>query len=483
MIYKPATGQIWDPWVIWHDGTYYAIMMHNPNGDFHQSSQGLMVTSRDGVHWENAYVAVDERARSHDQVFCKAFIAKARDGFFLNHGLAHDGINDGLRFYKSNDLRHWTHYADSAPDPRYYNVDGDVRWDSMYVLPKDENDPSAGYWGYVTACPKEPYTKGLGMMESADGLTWQPLPPPTIEWGDLPSANLEVGGCERIGGRYYLLCGWWRFLCEGYATYTFVADHPQGPFRPDRKAFRLCGSSTIPKALLACFVRGRNDELLVSNHMNSPSGVWMLPLRKATIADGHLRLVWWPENEALKGNSLNLQARQVELEAESGRQVAWIEAPFDFDQGIILEGRVVANSCTQAAAFVGFAFQEVVGITRELRIGLGESGQACTLAGRYTELFGFHEDDVAGPACATLTGIKAGEPHTFRLLVRQGMFELYVNDRLVRTTDWRPQPGHARLGLLMIHGTASFEYLKAFGMSFPASSSSDSQSQGLNPLI
>ena len=52
MIYKPATGAMWDPSVLWHDGQYYAVMMYNPEGDPGiNGKRGLMATSEDGVHW------------------------------------------------------------------------------------------------------------------------------------------------------------------------------------------------------------------------------------------------------------------------------------------------------------------------------------------------------------------------------------------------------------------------------------------------
>ena len=74
----------------------------------------------------------------------------------------------------------------------------------MYILPKVEGRPAAGYWGYIVAVSKEP-DQLPAMMESRDGITWAALSPARTRWGATPKkAYLEYGGCERIGGKYYL---------------------------------------------------------------------------------------------------------------------------------------------------------------------------------------------------------------------------------------------------------------------------------------
>ena len=51
-LYRPEHGQIWDPSVLWSNGTYYQLSMYSPSGSgFHSS--GWLATSKDGVHWSD----------------------------------------------------------------------------------------------------------------------------------------------------------------------------------------------------------------------------------------------------------------------------------------------------------------------------------------------------------------------------------------------------------------------------------------------
>ena len=149
-----------------------------------------------------------------------------------------------MRVWESKDLRHWTKLYVSEPDPKWYS---DGRWDAMYTLPKEEGNPKAGYWGYITATVKEELSeKGHmeGMLESKDGVNWKPIAPPIFDFGKFERAFFDVGGVERIGDKYYFIGsggsynGNWQ--C---ANYTFVADSPTGPFLADPEAFRLSGNS------------------------------------------------------------------------------------------------------------------------------------------------------------------------------------------------------------------------------------------------
>ena len=157
------------------------------------------------------------------------------------------------------------------------------------------------------------------MMESPDGRTWTVLPPASILWpSDMQAcSHFEYGGCERFGGKYYLIGGYGGIQgFAGYSMFTLVADDPRGPFRPDVDALRLCGCSNKNVAWLAAWCRG-NGELLVSNYASmAPDdwAPWLLPLRKPIIdQQGHLRLAWWPANERLKGEALPLKENSISL--------------------------------------------------------------------------------------------------------------------------------------------------------------------------
>ena len=52
MVFRPATGAIWDPSVIYHDGTYYAFMMYDKSGRAGlNAGHCLLATSKDGVNF------------------------------------------------------------------------------------------------------------------------------------------------------------------------------------------------------------------------------------------------------------------------------------------------------------------------------------------------------------------------------------------------------------------------------------------------
>ncbi|MBL9215339.1 MAG: hypothetical protein JNG83_07680 [Opitutaceae bacterium] len=481
MIFRPDKGSMWDPSVIWHEGRYYAFMMYDTEGD---DAYCLLATSRDGVHWENEGTIVDEHARENGASFFKCFVAKIGDKFIMNHGVGRfqggrQLPQDTMRFHQSKDLRHWEYITSTHPDPRWYRRD---RWDHMYMLPKEEGRPEAGFWGYVVAVPKEGFDLPA-MKQSVDGLSWEVLPPAKTEWGDTPPINhLEYGGCERIGGKYYLIGGTFRYMgSQGYSVFTLVSDGPRGPFRPDAEAYRLCGTTGKPLTWAAAWVRG-NGELLVSNYTSMEHGKpapWLLPLRKPIVdAAGHLRLGWWPGNEALKGERLALGRGEVALDGRgrSGRPgVVYLDRNFDLGQGVVIEGTIRARAApggpASARPAAGFVIEEQPRQAMALQLGIGSAGDRETHIGRLTDDAAggavFVSEDVTGQGCATVNGIDDGRTHTFRLLCRQRMFELYVDDLLVQTYVY--QAGSGRLGFLADGSQAEFAELRAWAMSFPAS--------------
>ena len=200
MLYQPAGGNMWDPSILWHDNLYYAFYMYQHPGSPHWGDSVGLATSRDGVHWHEQEPVLDLTFRAHPQVF-KPFVARCGDRFIMNHG-AFTGLpgtgNDTLCFWESPDLRHWTFIAETHPDPRWYRTE--ERWDHTYMVPHD-----GGYLGYAVAIPRPELVAtghACGLMASPDGRQWTALPPPLVEWGEVPPIDyLEIGGCERIGDR------------------------------------------------------------------------------------------------------------------------------------------------------------------------------------------------------------------------------------------------------------------------------------------
>jgi len=515
MIHKPTAGKMWGPSIVWHDGTYYLF------SELLGGQSMWMASSEDGVHWRPLGPVMENAPFK----IYKMFVARCGGRWLLNHGscsdkpvIRHYRWNDTLRFWASDDLVHWTYLGgkfDLHPDPRWYREEG--RCDHMYMIPKAENRPDGGYWGYCVASPTgaQPH-KTLGMLESSDGVDWRWLPPPAFDWGGAPQMYMEVGGCERIDGRYYLIQGA-RFGYMGnlgYSTFTFVADRPAGPFRPDLEAYRLCGSSNDLGQLgyggilgrigiqdLASFARGDGELLLTNVTVSAWEGVeaiWFTPIKKAVVdGGGHLRMGYWRGNEALKGREIPLDLARCErvhpaedvaghtVRAGGGRieiadrralfnrhggggTIALLPERFDLRAGVVLEGALTLLDTSEGElthripVSAGFYFEEspgrgktllfeTVGITRIDRVDFSEGKLA------------FAREDTTGPGCATVAGAAEGRAHAFRLFLRLDMFELYLNDRLVQTFFISPRPT-GRVGFAVEAGACVFAGVRAWRM-------------------
>ncbi|MFH1731731.1 MAG: hypothetical protein ABIF82_08780 [Planctomycetota bacterium] len=213
--------------------------------------------------------------------------------------------------------------------------------------------------------------------------------------------------------------------------------------------------------MTAAWARSRG-ELLISNYVSGPSGTWMLPLRKAVFDDGHLRLGWWEANEALKGEPVELETRNLTLDAGAGgRKAVWLEPSFGLGQGAIIEGAIRASAGDHRPP-AGFVFSEHGGRAIEIRLGVGGPGERETHIGRYNVVTGFKSEDVTGMGCATVTGIEDGKEHAFRLLLRHDLFELYVDDLLVQTYVYKPEGG--KVGLLANDASITFANIEAWRM-------------------
>src|SRR5450755_3856477 len=78
LIYRPASGQFWDPGVIYVAGKYYMYSMYG--GD-----RVWLATSQDGVHWTDYGVVLKSEGFKNNRVW-KPYVARVGDKFILNHG-------------------------------------------------------------------------------------------------------------------------------------------------------------------------------------------------------------------------------------------------------------------------------------------------------------------------------------------------------------------------------------------------------------
>ena len=340
---------------------------------------------------------------------------------------------------------------------------------------------------------------------------------------------MEVSFCEKINGRYYLGMGSRSYLGHlGYSVMMFMSDSPTGPFHPDKEAFRLTGNTTRDTNWLGKTLHW-NDEILLGNWITTTcdrsfpgifangQSLWIGPLKKlATDASGHLRLAWWPGNEAAKGSPLPIDVRQAEfahptpkyrasrstMTAASGVAVsmsashdgtlAMLPGKFDFARGLLIEGTLKAVEPRDRigthwhAAAAGFFFEqspgkgmlvelETLGLTRigpfeyrpepafaadEFRLAAFGNSQR---GGPYLGLSRFTQEDVVGPlGYAPPCGIRNANTHRFRLLIKHGIWELYLDDRYVQTYITGPASG--RIGLFAKSGIVEFAELRSWAM-------------------
>ena len=149
--------------------------------------------------------------------------------------------------------------------------------------------------------------------------------------------------------------------------------------------------------------------------------------------------------------------------------VAVLDSTFDCNKGVVIEGTIQATCRDRrlVASSVGFYLEEKPGEGTAILLhsyGRTEIGKM-TL----TDRIDFRPEDTIGPGCAAPAGIVPHTNHTFRLLIRKNMFELYLDDMLVQTFNTTHEPGGIgltpqRLGFIAENGQGLFENVKAWSM-------------------
>ncbi|TFH04847.1 MAG: hypothetical protein E4H09_02990, partial [Spirochaetales bacterium] len=304
----PPTRRTWDNCTI-HDGKAYYAFFNTTDTSISPGAYGLDIArSEDGVHWQ--FIARDlvPLPGAH----AGYGILKVGDRIFYYPTVTDERRGIHFKIYESTDYLRWVHLGDDydvVPDPRYYAA----RWEEICVLREHAGDRDV-FYGYISAEVREDVAQpSLGMLKSYDGIKWEVLRPPVVNWGELPPQHTEVNFCEKLDGRYYLSLNCrLHFDSYGYSSYTFVGDSPTGPFEPDLPAFRLTGTTSrditwlahplhTPDGPLVALWLSARQELEIPSH-----GMGIGPLKRLIIERGHLRLFWWEGNEKAKGSSLGV---------------------------------------------------------------------------------------------------------------------------------------------------------------------------------
>jgi hypothetical protein len=514
MIYIPKQERMWDSWMLYHKDTFYlfhlSVEINNPETGWNGYS---LATSTDGIHWKEQGCAYRDR-RGIGSGYVYKSPTFDRDGKFLMQ-ITRAG-NRTFSFAESDDLFHWKELGekyDFSRDLRWYSPQG--RWDMMHVITR----PGGGCFGYWTADPVG--AVGFGFGESDDGVRWRALPPPVIDWDGedvVSSGQAEVTSVDQIGDKYYaLLHTASGYNGDGSGAYVLVADNPAGPFRADRKAYRLFSTNAIPwkhSGMWCCTCCHTPNGVLVNNHhvtrgvekgpVKTPwwlapgASIYLAPLKRAVVdRDNHLRLGYWEGNDKLKAlpvtlpTDLNQSTGNAKwrslpngVEAAGARAVTEIRpdentsdvprfsilmwpSKFVLNQGVVIEGTMTIpprlNSWKGAA---GIFIEEDDGSQ-----GTAILNQTVRSAGGDVVLLGIglvKKQDMKtwAPDDRVDTGISAGRAK-FRLLLRGSLLEFYVNDLLARAYSLPERNYSGRLGLIVAEADARFEDLRAWSMELP----------------
>jgi hypothetical protein len=324
------------------------------------------------------------------------------------------GDKQDIMFVTSTNLLDWTKVDEKyrfVQDTRWYKANG--RWDCIDTVRRSDGS----LYGYFTADPDPEKVSypfcGFGFAESVDGISWEALPP---VHGNISG---EFGGIQEIGGRYYILIG------EGRIA---VADKPEGPFYAQKKnpnAFVYAQNKDLhPMAAgrdtyFPRFFHNAPGGPLV-NHFFTRSVVHSAPLKAIEVdSEGVLRLKWWPNNSALKAERVH--ARLVNGATGVSNSTRMLDLRFESGRTYVIEGAMHGNTASPPnEAKSGILFEQ-------------KSGQIqCLLFSR--EAVQFCESEATGEFRVLQDcqrDLDLGGTPTFRLVVRNDMMELYVNDYLM----------------------------------------------------
>lgn len=472
MIFTPPTlSSLWDTWLYYQDGVHYLFYLASTRLDRPWDAIGLAI-SDDGVHFEDHGKIIH---KAEDARFLGAgHTWRAGDTYYFNFSEERNGTLE-IFFAESDDLVHWrripTEESVSRMDPRWY-ADGtefsDQRWDNIWVI----DDGEGGYYGYVTAVAKDGPVGLRGTcasVTSPDGrhfTTGAPVIEPGT-WGD----KLEIGGVEKIDGRYYMFASqaeiplglrWTSHHGQAAGgVYVLRADQKEGPFELDPRQAPVLVSAPEHYTYFSRFYPC-GDEMLSCHHAITPvrdivsqepkPGTYLAPLKKVRIDEGILSYHWWPGNEALKGRELptgldlaegrglsappDVTPTSATFDTSAGGQVE-IPVQYDLVKGVVLEATITATPHPGAPISGAGLLIEHGGPWRG-SLGLADTRGVFSV-GSYNG-YAFHDWDSKAVA-------PSGPAQRWRLLIRGTLVEYYLDDAFVQAFTL-PQAPSGRLVLV-----------------------------------
>ena len=268
----------------------------------------------------------------------------------------------------------------------------------------------------------------------------------------LSGTQLEVGGVARLpNGKWYAhACAIaWGHVDGLGGCFNVVADGPGGPYNKTEKNWALLAYAAAD-GIPAYFSRPYlgPDGISLVNFIHGPK---MSTLKHASVADpdGVLRWVWWEGNEKLRGPAVPLAAAQASP-AAAPCAASPCALVVDSAHGTIVEGVITWGSDANTAVVFGAANASsgtadgAVASGGFGRLSAGGKGQPWSTLdlGKGTgagPVDGWKNSShqgltAAAPEPTRGLGFKAGDKVSWRLLVRQNLWEICAPPfRLSRT--------------------------------------------------
>lgn len=426
MLYRPQKGKIKDGCMVYEKGVFYLFSMyHKENSD--KFNNIWLATSKDGVHFKDFGCVVED----FPDLIWAMKVYRGEDAFYMNSGSFNaDGKQAVLKFWRSEDLLHWEYRPEldvESPDA----IGSETRLDCMNVV-----NYKGKYYGYATG--------QYSFLVSDDGAHWKALPS-NISYAPFPEYNKALGGfevadCIELNDKFYMFCGGFGHLgMNGYGVYIYESHRPEGPFKPCLPNYRINGTSKRWVNMWERFFE-KDGDYLAHNYMYDgysyeEGSVWLPPIKKLSRDNNGLFLQWWKGNERIYSSKYKEQSELVAENSDCGV----------FDSG--------DNNCS-ISEIVEINSESIVELTLEMQenkftayssggIYLSESENSGTAI--IFDTFGKCEivyikdrklilkDDVVGFGSAAPYWMEGGKKYSIRLLVKNGLFEIYVDDRYLQT--------------------------------------------------
>lgn len=426
MIYKPSKGKMKDGCMIFEGDTFYLFSMYHKDGSSRFNNVWL-ARSDDGVHFEDYGCVVEDFP---DCIWAMK-IYRGKDAFYMNSGsFTADQKQAVLKFWRSEDLLHWTYKPELdvvAPNQNETNA----RLDCMNVL-----NYNGKYYGYATG--------QFGYLESEDGIRWVAYPS-RINYSPFPPYNTALGGFEiadfiEMDERFYLLCGGFGHLgMDGYGVYLYESTSPDGIFTPCLPFYRLNGTShRWVNMWERCFTRG--SETLCHNYMYDgytyeKGNVYLPPIKKMKKNEQSLCLAWWDGNNVLYGDPYQ-KAELLTVENASSCVFANTDVGLAFSELLpIADGAIIECELTlEKNKFTEYSSGGIY-LAEEGNSGsaiLFDTNGKCSI--HHVKDFEICAvEDVIGFGSTAPYYVESGKTYNIRILSRNGMFEIYVNDLYLQT--------------------------------------------------